>query len=525
MIDSTTRDTVREQAPGAAMTIASRSFVEFLTHVWLLEAPQAGAPTGGRVKFQTPPHVLEFAEQLYRPWKLTLEGRQSEIKPQDLQTVAGKARQVFYSWTVAAFAAWLARFRPGALVLMESEGEKQAVALLKKVRYVYTNMPQDWQYPFKADSTEHLSFIGSDSEVMALPSTQKAGHGFQATIVVMDEADNHEYLAENMAAIKPTIDAGGQIVLLSTVEKRKSVSMFQNIYREAMKEGSLWKKLFVPYTARAGRDEDWYERTKASIPDEELAGMSRELNMEQNYPRTEREMLAPPRAGSFFEPRALEYMEQFCREPMISTDAFNIYERPLLGHRYVAGTDVSAGMGHDYSVTVVLDLTTMHVVADIMSNEISADDLIYWSMEMLKLYKDPLWAIEENFGDYVPKKVQELRYRRMFREHTKKIQGGTDHLKETPGWHTDGNNRFTLYDDLKAQIDAFSLVVYSKAGFQQFTDVIRKTDKQGNYIRPDHRVGANDDYPFAVGIAYQMRRWVGNAMSGERSKAIRPTSY
>lgn len=505
---------------------AERSFVAFLSHVWILEPPQAGAPTGGRIKFLLWPHILEGAEQLEKPWKMAAEGRQAEIKPEDLQTVIGKSRQVGWSWLVAAFVAWLAKFHDGSLSLMESEGQKQAAELMKKARYVYENLPEDWQLPLDAQSTEHLSFKGSDSEIHALPSTQKAGHGFTATIAIMDEADNHEFLSEGMAAIKPTIDAGGQIVLLSTVEKRKSVSMFQSIYRQAMAGKGGWHKIFVPYTARPGRDEEWYERTKASIPDEDLKGMTPALYMEQNYPRNEQEMLAPPRAGMFFEPEAIDYMRQFCREPMISADAFNIYEKPMLGHKYVAGTDVAEGSGHDYSVTVVLDLTTMHVVADIMSNELSNDDLVYWSMEMLKLYKWPLWAIEENFGSYVPRKAHELRYRRLFREHTKKIQGGSDHLKDTPGWHMDGKNRFDVYNDMKAQIDAFGLVVYSKEGFQQFTDVIRKTDKQGNYIRPEARSGANDDYPVAVGIAYQMRKWVGSAALGGTEKAVqRPRSF
>ena len=522
MIDSTTREEVQQAAPLAAMTLASRSFVEFLTeHVWILERPQPGIP-GHRVKMQPWPHIIEFAQQLERPWTMAKE----DIKPEDLHTVAGKARQVGFSWTVAAFAAWLARFRDGALVLMESEGQDAAAELLSKTKYVYLNMPEAWQHPFDAKSTEHLSFVGSESEIKALPSTQKAGHGFQASIVILDEADNHEHLALNMGAIQPTIDAGGQLVLLSTVEKMKSASMFQNIYRRAMVGKGGYHKIFVPYDARPGRDEEWYEKRKEPIPPEDLKGMTPALYMEQNYPRNEEEMLSPPRAGSFFEPEALKYMRQFCREPMISSDGFSIYEKFILGHKYAAGTDVGEGVGRDYSVTVVLDLTTMRVVADIMSNEISADDLVYWSFKMLEMYRWPLWAIENNFGSYVPRKARELRYRRLFREHTKKIQGGTDHLKDTPGWHMDGKNRFDVYNDMKAQVDALSLVIYNKAGLQQFADVIRKMDNAGNYVRPEARAGANDDYPVAVGVALQMARWVGNAMGGESGKPVpRPVAY
>ena len=523
-----TEEQVERALPLGELAWASRSFVDFLeNHVWILEPPQAGAPTGGRIKFQLWPHIIEFAEQLERPWKMKQEGRQAEIRPEDLQTVGGKSRQVGYSWTAAAFAAWLAKFHDGALVLMESEGQIPAAALLKKARYVYTNLPEEWQLPFDADSTEHLSWKGSDSEIMALPSTQKAGHGFTASVVIMDEADNHEYLAENMAAVKPTIDAGGQIVLLSTVEKRKATSMFQSIYRQAQAGKGGWKKLFVPYTARPGRDEAWYERTKDAIPPEELKGMTPDLYMEQNYPRTEEEMLAPPKAGAFFDTEMINrYLLTLCREPMLSEGPMNIFVKPFVGHKYVAGTDTSEGVGRDYSVTAVLDLTTMQVVADIMSNELETDDLVYWSYKLLEMYHFPLWAIENlNNGRDAARKARDLRYRRLWRDHTKKIVGGADHLRDDPGWHTDGKNRWDIFNDLKEQVDKGALTVFNRAGLRHFVHVIKKIDKEGNYIRPEHRSGENDDYVIAVGLAYQMRKWAGSVMGREEKVVARPPSF
>jgi len=516
------QDEVGQTGPLAELTLASRSFVKFLEkNVWILEPPQAGAPTGGRVKFQMWPHIIELAEQLDRPWKMKKEGRQAEIRPEDLRTVAGKARQVGYSWTVAAFAAWLAKFEDSALVLMESEGQIPAAALLKKARYVYANLPESWQLPFDADSTEHLSWKGSDSEIMALPSTQKAGHGFTASVVIMDESDNHEYLAENMAAIMPTIDAGGQIILLSTVEKRKSSSMFQSIYRQAQAGQGGWKKLFVPYWARPGRDEDWYERRETSLPDEELKGMTPRLYMEQNYPRTEEEMLAPPKAGMYYDGDAIRYLLTLCRDPMLSEGPMNIFVKPILGHKYVAATDTSEGVGRDYSVTAIVDLTAMNVPADIMSNQLETDDLVYWSWKLLEMFRFPLWAPENiGVGRDVARKARDLKYPRLFRMHTKRIVGGTDHLRDEPGWHTDGNNRWDIFADVRPLINSGQLVIFNRAGLQQFQDVI--VEKDG---RPEARAGANDDYPVTVGIAYQMKRWAGSVMGREEKVVARPPSF
>ncbi len=516
-----TPDLVEQALPLGEMALAARSFVAFLDHVWILEPPQAGAPTGGRIKFQMWPHLVEGAEQLERPWKMTAEGHQAEIRPEDLQTVIGKARQVGWSWLVAAFVAWLSRFHDGALSLMESEGQKQAAELMRKARYVYENLPEAWQLPLDAQSTEHLSFKGSDSEIHALPSTVKAGHGFTASIAIMDEADNHEYLSEGMSALKPTTDAGGQVVVLSTVEKRKASSMFQSIYRQAMAGQGGWKKLFVPYTARPGRDEGWYERTRASIPDEELKGMTPQLYMEQNYPRTEEEMLAPPRTQVYYDPDAIKYLLQLCRPPMLAEGPMNIFVKPILGHRYVAATDTSEGVGRDYSVTAILDLTAMNVPADIMSNELETDDLVYWSMKLLEMYRWPLWAPENiGVGRDVARKARDLKYRRLFRMHTKRIQGGVDHRREEPGWHTDGNNRWDVFGDIRPLINSGQLVIFNKAGLLQFQDVIAEKDG-----RPEARAGANDDYPVTVGIAYQMKKWAGSAMGADEKMVVRPLSF
>ena len=53
-----------------------------------------------------------------------------------------KARQLGFSWTSAAYAAWLVTFYPGTNVLMISKGQTEAFSLLDKVRFILKNLPQ-----------------------------------------------------------------------------------------------------------------------------------------------------------------------------------------------------------------------------------------------------------------------------------------------------------------------------------------------------------------------------------------------
>ena len=101
---------------------ARRNFVspdgeqpDFLDQVKILERSQLhSGVSGGAVPFQKWPYLLELAQSI-------VDNR--------LVTVL-KARQLGFSWTTAAYAAWLLTFSPGTNVLMISKGQTDAYSLL-----------------------------------------------------------------------------------------------------------------------------------------------------------------------------------------------------------------------------------------------------------------------------------------------------------------------------------------------------------------------------------------------------------
>ena len=272
---------------------------DFLDHVKILERSQLhSGVSGGAVPFQKWPYLLELAKSI-------VDNR--------LVTVL-KARQLGFSWTTAAYAAWLITFSPGTNVLMISKGQTEAYSLLDKVRFILKNLPEGWQQPLSPDSRCEIGIPSYDSKVVALPSTEDAGRSETASVVIQDEADFHEYHAQNYAAVKPTVDAGGQMIMGSTSNKREMSSLFKEIYRNAPNNG--WNKLFVPWHARPGRTDQWYAGVKDTVPAIELAGMSPEQFMEQEYPGEELEALAPPRAQSIFDRDMIAGMADDCINPL-----------------------------------------------------------------------------------------------------------------------------------------------------------------------------------------------------------------
>ena len=465
---------------------ARRNFVspdgeqpDFLDHVKILERSQAQAGVaGGAAPFQKWPYIVDLA-------KAVSENR--------LVTVL-KARQLGFSWTTAAYAAWLLTFSPGTNVLMISKGQTEAFSLLDKVRFILKNLPNDWQHPLSPDSRSEIGIPSLDSKVIALPSTEDAGRSETASVVVQDEADFHEYHAQNYAAVKPTIDGGGQMIMGSTSNKRQMTSLFKELYKGAPDNG--WHSVFIPWHARPKRDQKWYEGVRDTIPAIELSGMSPEQFMEQEYPGEEHEALAPPKAQSIFDRDMIAGMMDDCIEPIRKVGPASIYQEPRTARRYVAGTDVASGVGMDYSVTVVVDVNSGYIVADLITNTLQPEDFSAASMEMLEVYSNPDWGIENNFSDTALTVARDMNYPRLYRRRV----GRGKQMRREYGWRTDRMSRQQLFDELRASFNAGHLTIPSKYGLNEFSTIIAAPGE-----KPQAMGGAHDDYVMALGIALMVK--------------------
>jgi hypothetical protein len=192
----------------------------------------------------------------------------------------------------------------------------------------------------------------------------------------------------------------------------------------------------------------------------------------------------------------------------------NIYKRCIPGQKYTAGTDTSHGTGNDYSVTVIFDDTTESIVADIFDTRASPSELAIASIDLLELYHNPIWGIEDNdWGIQTLSVAQDLKYPRIY--HRDEGKAGW-HTYDTASLRTRGS-RYRLWGDLISLIHSRSLTIFSTLGLSQFYSVIKNPKKNS---RIEAQVGANDDYPIAVGIAVQIRQHATRArgIGGRRER-------
>ncbi len=451
-------------------------FEYFLRFVKILVPPTA-TNAGGRMDFEMWDHLIDMV---------------GVLETNRLITVL-KSRQVGLSWILAAYALWRAIFHEGSVILILSQGQIEAQNFLGKSRYIHSELPPHLQQKVGSDSTTQMTFPGMKSKLTALPSTEHAGRGETASLVVWDEADFHEYLEPNYAAIKPTVDQGGQLIQVSTRNKEKMTSLFIQLYRDA--PGNGFTKRFYGWRVHPERDDKWYAQRKKEAPT--TAKMSPDFYMEQEFPGTEEEALAQSRVLAYFDQGILQEMEQDNRSPVrVEGKIINIYQEYSVGKRYIAGSDVAHGVGGDASVTVVIDVATGYIVADINSSLIPPEELAMWSVRMLKQYDNPKWGIEDNeWGILTIRKAQELGYRNLY-----------EHHPDVAGWHTGEQTRYILWGELLEAVTDRLITIPSKAGLGEFYSVIRNPDpKKGGKV--EAVVGAHDDYPMATGIAWQMRKY------------------
>ena len=465
--------------------MVQRSFLFFLEFVKLLDPPTATNP-GGIIQLKLWEHIKEAA--------VLLAGSETEDAKNLLSVL--KSRQIGWSWILAAYAVWKAQYHEGANVLIFSQGQLESSVFLGKCKTVHENLPYHLKIPTTRANDTLMSFGSMKSKITALPSTENAGRGETATLDIQDEADFHENLELNYAAIKPTIDRGAQLIQVSTINKKTAGSLFKEIYRNSPDNG--FHKVFHGWRVVPDRDDAWHNKVMKEAPNSE--GMTPELYMEQEHPETEEEALRPTRAMAAFDTDALEAMQNDQKQPSETRNGVvNIYQKPAVGKRYAAGTDTSHGTGGDYATTAVIDVETGYVVADVDSKTLAPEHLAQESVRLLEEYGNPIWAIEDNdWGQLTIDKARDLKYPRLYERRNPNGQPSG-----RVGWHTDSRSRPLLWGELIEAVRERLITIPSRNGQSQFSTVIRNPDKDG---RIEAMVGTHDDYPMAVGLAWQMRK-------------------
>ncbi|GIV82075.1 MAG: hypothetical protein KatS3mg051_1429 [Anaerolineae bacterium] len=348
-----------------------------------------------------------------------------------------KARQIGMTWLALAYALWLMLFHPAATVLLFSRRDDEAVDLLDfRLKGLYVRLPAWLRARAVVADNAHEFALSNGSRAMAFPTT--AGDSYTASLVIADEFDLVQDQDRLMAAVKPTIDNGGQMILLSRPDKSRPQTRFKQIYRAAKEGLNDWRSVFLPWSAHPGRDAAWYARMRADI--ESATGALDELH--EQYPATDAEALAPRTLDKRI---AAQWLEQ-CFVPLAPLDplpkgapsipGLRLYCEPRAGLTYVGGVDPAEGnpTSDDSALTVRCRETGEEVAS--LSGKFQPATLAAYADAIGRYFNDAALMVERNnHGHAVLLWLRDnSRLRRLW---------GFDGRE---GWHSTVRGKALLYD-------------------------------------------------------------------------------
>lgn len=219
------------------------------------------------------------------------------IIEREQRVVVGKARRLGLSWIGLHRALWLAGFNPyteHARCLIFSKNLGDAGKLLDRVKRINDRLPP-FLYRAVDGKDSASTFSVRSAEITSLPATEGAARQETATFVMLDEFAfvKNEKAPKIWTAVQPTIEGGGQVLVVSTGNGRVGDgAMFSQLFIDAQRGSNTMTPIFLPWSARPDRTREWLERERSNYESDEA------FNAE--YPETVDQMLAGDRSSQVY---------------------------------------------------------------------------------------------------------------------------------------------------------------------------------------------------------------------------------
>ena len=287
------------------MTMATAPALSQSALFWALECVRLLGPDGPRSFVPYPYQAALLADRGQR--QLVLKARQTGIT------------------TVAAIAeAHGAIYEPRSLGLIVSRDLTAAQNVIRCVVDILDGLDDP---PRRVKENQSEIVLENGSRIVSQPATSKAGRGYTANRVTLDEFAFAEYDERIYRAISPTLARGGKLKVISTPNGQ--ANRFYGLWQG--QEGGDWGRHRVHWRDCPVFDEAWYERERPKYTAEQWA--------------SEFECDFVTSGGAAFDPLDVDAMRT----------GWAGLEGPRHDRRYVTGWDI--GRRRDPTVGVTVDVT------------------------------------------------------------------------------------------------------------------------------------------------------------------------
>lgn len=435
-----------------------------------------------------------------------------------------KSRQVGASVISGAYALWRANFYQGELIKIISLTRSDATEFKEKtIDLNYEMMPGFLKAQTTRDGNSKTKMkMVNKSQIQVLAKSKNAGRGGTPSLVIIDEAAFNEWMADIWKSIEPSLDKGGDCIVISTTNGVGN--WYHTTYTRAEHGENEFEPIYIPWWRYPNRSNPWL----SELMDKIRNGEYNDDEVDKFVKVKQKEQLSykgPPKDAPWLWKRYSnaesdrEFRQEILAEFLGSGDTFIEFEKLLeldgmkikpkwknslpndniinglwcwndVDHEsmYMLTADTATGHGKDYSTFHIVDVYSKEQVAEFRA-QIATDTFGEVIKKVARYYNNAYVVIECNHPG--PATFNEV-YKH------KKDPYNNVYIRmkagEPWGWDTTARSRVLLMDALHKDIKNGSTVIKSERLIEEIKMFIWDNNK------PQAIKGGNDDLVMAYAI-------------------------
>ena len=344
-------------------------------------------------------NILYFAENFFYivnldrgREKIALHGYQKKILRalrDNRFVVLLSSRQSGKSTMMTIYALWVACFNEDQNILVVANKESTAINIFKRIRLAYEQLP-NYIKPGAVEYGKTSMTLGNGSSIGISTTSSDAGRGSSVNCLILDELafiDNH--LVEAFwKSVYPIISSSKKSKIFVASTPNGTGNLFHELYTGALEGKNGWHSERVDWWEVPGRDEEWKEKTIRTLGSVEAFSQEFCNEFIQTGESSINEKL--------FEELKAEVMEP---EFVYDEGSYLLWDTFKQDHVYVAGVDISEGVGEAASVIQILDITDLRNITQVATyhnRNISPYNFTAKLFDILQHWGAPLALIERN---------------------------------------------------------------------------------------------------------------------------------
>ena len=269
--------------------------------------------------------------------------------PDTFNNITLASRQVGKTTMMTIYALWIACFQDDQRILIVANKEQTAINIFKRIRLAYEEL-ENWLKPGVEEYGKTSMTLSNGSSVGISTTSSDAGRGDSCNVLILDELafiDNH--LVEDFwKSVYPIISSSKKSKIFIASTPNGTGNLFYELYENATRGINNWKASRIDWHEIPGRDEQWKYDTIKSL------GSSSAFDQEFG--------------NKFIESGETVLSEDVLQKAAITVEEpeyifdeghYQMWQKPDPGRVYVAGVDISEGVGEAASVIQILDITDL----------------------------------------------------------------------------------------------------------------------------------------------------------------------